>query len=180
MADDPAFAPIYQEIAAQELDRGSRPQNPPEGAVEFRGSEGARKHRDRPPDLLGHVVVHDDAAPGVGGPLGSGRLGLGDDRQRRPGQLRMGGQRQEKLPVGKGHVGDDDEIDPGFGQAVGRGQGFVGSEEAVGDDRARVDPAVGQGLVFWLPKGAVVRHELENFLYAELIRRGCLWTARKL
>ena len=28
------------------------------------------------------------------------------------------------------------------------------------------------GLVFWLPKGAVVRHELENFLYAELIRRG--------
>ena len=35
-----------------------------------------------------------------------------------------------------------------------------------------IDPAVGQGLVFWLPKGAVVRHELENFLYGELIRRG--------
>jgi threonyl-tRNA synthetase len=35
-----------------------------------------------------------------------------------------------------------------------------------------VDPAVGSGLVFWLPKGAVVRHELENFLYNELIRRG--------
>ncbi|MFZ1935799.1 MAG: threonine--tRNA ligase [Thermoguttaceae bacterium] len=35
-----------------------------------------------------------------------------------------------------------------------------------------IDPAVGQGLVFWLPKGAVVRHELENFLYAELIHRG--------
>ena len=35
-----------------------------------------------------------------------------------------------------------------------------------------IDPAVGQGLVFWLPKGAMVRHELENFLYGELIRRG--------
>ena len=35
-----------------------------------------------------------------------------------------------------------------------------------------IDPAVGQGLVFWLPKGAAVRHELENFLYAELIHRG--------
>ncbi len=35
-----------------------------------------------------------------------------------------------------------------------------------------IDPAVGQGLVFWLPKGAAVRHELENFLYAELINRG--------
>ncbi|MEN6450110.1 MAG: threonine--tRNA ligase [Thermoguttaceae bacterium] len=35
-----------------------------------------------------------------------------------------------------------------------------------------IDPAVGSGLVFWLPKGAVIRHELENFLHGELIRRG--------
>jgi threonyl-tRNA synthetase len=35
-----------------------------------------------------------------------------------------------------------------------------------------IDPDVGSGLVFWLPKGAVVRHELENFLYGELISRG--------
>ena len=35
-----------------------------------------------------------------------------------------------------------------------------------------IDPVVGSGLVLWLPKGAVVRHELENFLYGELIRRG--------
>jgi threonyl-tRNA synthetase len=35
-----------------------------------------------------------------------------------------------------------------------------------------IDPDVGSGLVFWLPKGAVIRHELEDFLYAELIRRG--------
>ena len=35
-----------------------------------------------------------------------------------------------------------------------------------------IDPAVGSGLVLWLPKGAVVRRELENFLYGELIRRG--------
>ncbi len=35
-----------------------------------------------------------------------------------------------------------------------------------------IDPMVGAGLVLWLPKGAVVRRELENFLYGELIRRG--------
>ncbi len=35
-----------------------------------------------------------------------------------------------------------------------------------------IDPAVGSGLVFWLPKGAVIRHELENFIHGELIRRG--------
>ena len=35
-----------------------------------------------------------------------------------------------------------------------------------------IDPNVGSGLVFWLPKGAIVRRELENFLYGELIRRG--------
>ena len=35
-----------------------------------------------------------------------------------------------------------------------------------------IEPTVGSGLVFWLPKGAVIRHELENFLYGELIRRG--------
>jgi threonyl-tRNA synthetase len=35
-----------------------------------------------------------------------------------------------------------------------------------------IDPAVGSGLVLWLPKGAIVRRELENFIYDELIRRG--------
>ena len=35
-----------------------------------------------------------------------------------------------------------------------------------------IDPDVGSGLVFWLPKGAVIRHELEDFLHGELIRRG--------
>jgi threonyl-tRNA synthetase len=35
-----------------------------------------------------------------------------------------------------------------------------------------IDPNVGSGLIFWLPKGAIVRRELENFLYGELIRRG--------
>jgi len=34
-----------------------------------------------------------------------------------------------------------------------------------------IDPAVGSGLVFWLPKGAIIRRELENFLYGELIKR---------
>ena len=35
-----------------------------------------------------------------------------------------------------------------------------------------IDPDVGQGLVFWLPKGAIIRRELENFLYGELLQRG--------
>ncbi|MEN6459094.1 MAG: threonine--tRNA ligase [Thermoguttaceae bacterium] len=35
-----------------------------------------------------------------------------------------------------------------------------------------IDPTVGSGLVFWLPKGAIVRHELEGFLHGELIHRG--------
>ncbi len=35
-----------------------------------------------------------------------------------------------------------------------------------------IDPAIGSGLVFWLPKGAVIRRELENFIYGELIRHG--------
>ncbi len=35
-----------------------------------------------------------------------------------------------------------------------------------------IDPAVGSGLVLWLPKGAIIRRELENFLHAELMNRG--------
>lgn len=35
-----------------------------------------------------------------------------------------------------------------------------------------VDPAVGSGLILWLPKGAIIRRELENFIYGELIKSG--------
>ena len=35
-----------------------------------------------------------------------------------------------------------------------------------------VDPLVGAGLVLWLPKGATIRRELENFLYGELMKNG--------
>jgi len=35
-----------------------------------------------------------------------------------------------------------------------------------------IEPSVGSGLVFWLPKGAAVRHELENFIYGELLKGG--------
>ena len=35
-----------------------------------------------------------------------------------------------------------------------------------------IDPTVGSGLVLWLPKGAIIRRELENFIYGELMRRG--------
>ena len=35
-----------------------------------------------------------------------------------------------------------------------------------------VDPKIGGGLVVWLPKGAIIRRELENFIYKELIRHG--------
>lgn len=34
-----------------------------------------------------------------------------------------------------------------------------------------VDPHVGSGLVVWLPKGAIIRKQLENFIYEELIKR---------
>jgi threonyl-tRNA synthetase len=36
----------------------------------------------------------------------------------------------------------------------------------------QIDPMVGSGLVLWLPKGAMIRRELENFLYGELLRHG--------
>jgi threonyl-tRNA synthetase len=35
-----------------------------------------------------------------------------------------------------------------------------------------IDPTVGSGLILWLPKGAMVRQQLEKFLYDELMRRG--------
>ncbi len=35
-----------------------------------------------------------------------------------------------------------------------------------------IDPTVGSGLILWLPKGAVVRRELESFLHEELLRCG--------
>ena len=35
-----------------------------------------------------------------------------------------------------------------------------------------IEPSVGSGLVLWMPKGAILRRELENFIYDELIKRG--------
>jgi len=35
-----------------------------------------------------------------------------------------------------------------------------------------VDPRVGQGLILWLPKGTIVRKQLENFISEELVKRG--------
>jgi threonyl-tRNA synthetase len=35
-----------------------------------------------------------------------------------------------------------------------------------------IDPMVGSGLILWLPKGAILRRELETFIYGELMRRG--------
>jgi threonyl-tRNA synthetase len=35
-----------------------------------------------------------------------------------------------------------------------------------------IDPMVGSGLILWLPKGATIRRELENFIYAELMKNG--------
>ena len=35
-----------------------------------------------------------------------------------------------------------------------------------------IDQKVGQGLILWLPKGAILRRQLENFIYEELIKRG--------
>ncbi len=35
-----------------------------------------------------------------------------------------------------------------------------------------ISPLVGSGLILWMPKGGVIRQELENFMREELIRRG--------
>ena len=35
-----------------------------------------------------------------------------------------------------------------------------------------IDPNVGPGLILWLPKGAVIRRQLENFIYGELLKNG--------
>ncbi len=35
-----------------------------------------------------------------------------------------------------------------------------------------VSPLVGSGLVLWLPNGAIIRGELEQFVRQELMRRG--------
>ncbi|MGC8625190.1 MAG: threonine--tRNA ligase [Phycisphaerae bacterium] len=35
-----------------------------------------------------------------------------------------------------------------------------------------ISPLVGSGLILWMPKGGVIRQELENFMRLELIRRG--------
>ena len=39
-------------------------------------------------------------------------------------------------------------------------------------DLFAINPLVGSGLVLWLPRGAVIRGELENFIRSELVRRG--------
>jgi threonyl-tRNA synthetase len=35
-----------------------------------------------------------------------------------------------------------------------------------------IDDAVGQGMVLWLPRGAIIRRELQNFIFGELERQG--------
>ena len=35
-----------------------------------------------------------------------------------------------------------------------------------------LSPTVGQGLVLWMPKGGIVRTELQNFMQSELLKRG--------
>ena len=35
-----------------------------------------------------------------------------------------------------------------------------------------IDPMVGSGLILWLPKGATIRRQLENFLYDKLLQIG--------
>jgi threonyl-tRNA synthetase len=35
-----------------------------------------------------------------------------------------------------------------------------------------IDSRVGQGLILWLPKGAILRRQLENFIMEELVKRG--------
>jgi threonyl-tRNA synthetase len=60
-------------------------------------------------------------------------------------------------------------------------QHFVALEEAKKRDHRKlgkelqlfhIDDDVGQGLILWTPKGAIIRQELQNFISAELTRQG--------
>ena len=39
-------------------------------------------------------------------------------------------------------------------------------------DLFTIDPLVGQGIILWMPRGAIIRGELENFIRGELVKRG--------
>jgi threonyl-tRNA synthetase len=41
-------------------------------------------------------------------------------------------------------------------------------------DLFSIQDAYGQGLIFWHPKGAIIRKAMEDYLYAELVKRGYL------
>ena len=85
-------------------------------------------------DLMGDVVVHDDAAPSVGRPFLDVRLRFGDDSDRQSGQVRVSGEGQKHLAVGKGDVGDDDQINTCRRKLVCYHQGFVRAKDSFGND----------------------------------------------
>ncbi len=53
-------------------------------------------------------------------------------------------------------------------QAKRRDHRVIGKEL----DLFHIDEAVGQGLVLWMPKGAIIRTELQNFLTSEMLKLG--------
>lgn len=54
------------------------------------------------------------------------------------------------------------------GEAAKRDHRKIGREQGL----FTLSPLVGQGLILWMPKGAIVRTELQNFMQGELVQRG--------
>jgi hypothetical protein len=140
-------AETTEQVSPEKTDGRGNPKKPAELGLEGSAAEGTGEGDDRPIDLFGRMIVHDDAAPGVGRPFGARRLGLGDDGQRRPGQMRMSRQRQKDLSVREGHVGDDDKVNARFGQAVGDSHGLMGSEDPLRDNGGGVGLAGGDEML---------------------------------
>src|ERR1700722_9279656 len=142
------LAQTAEEIAAQEANGAGHAQQLAEFFLEMFARKRAGDGEDGTPDLMGDIVVHDDAAPGVGGPFRDVRLWFSNDGNRQTGQMRMSGERQKYLAIGKSDVDDNDQIHTCRGQLVGDRHGFVRAEDALGDDRLRIDlPGLEQSFI---------------------------------
>ena len=160
------LAEAAEEIAAQEADRAGHPQQGAEFRLELFAGKGAGKGQDGPVDLMGDIVVHNHAAPGVGRPFRDVRLRFGDDGKGRAGQVRVGGEGQKDLAVGKSDVGDDDQIHARRSQLVRHRQRLVRAEDALGDDGLRINlPGLEQTFIIGADRllGLVLGSRIEHF-----------------
>ena len=160
------LAEAAEEIAAQEANGPGHPQQTAKFRLKLFAGKRAGDGEDGAADLMGDVVVHDHAAPGVGRPFRDVRLGFGDDGHWQPGQVRVSGEGQKHLAVWKGDVDDDDQVHTSRSQLVRHRQGFVRAEDALGDDGLRIDlPGFEQTLIIGADRlfGLILGGRIEHF-----------------